>query len=148
MIIKKKNKNINNINNINNMNSGNILKIDSTEKKFKKEKNYKISSEMFNNTEIINKNDKDNDNTIINKIGLKDISLSIFCSCGKRKRNKIYKILIDESMNIIRNKLDIFNIFRNLCSIEHSKNDLNLNKNPYLIDMSKKCINELSEILE
>jgi len=54
---------------------------------------------MLNNTTIINKSDKDN-SQIITKITLKDI-LSSICSCGKRNRKKIYKILINESMNII-----------------------------------------------
>ena len=123
-------------------------KFDLTEKKIKKEKIDKITSEMLNNTNttIINKSDKDN-SQIITKITLKDI-LSSICSCGKRNRKKIYKILINESMNIIMNKLDIINIFRNICSIEHSNNDLNLNKNPDTINMSKKCVSDLSEIIE
>ena len=64
----------------------------------------------------------------------------------KKKKKKIYKILIEESMNIIRNKLDIINIFRNICLIEHSHNDLNLNKDINQIKMSKRSINDLSEI--
>ena len=143
MFMKKNNRNINN------MNSGNILIFDITEQKIQKEKNDKISSEMQNNTPMINKNVQEtNNNRIITKINLKDILLSIFCSCGKLKRKKFYKILINESRNIIRSKLDIFNIFRNLCSIEHSINDLNLNKNPDIINMSKKCIKDLTEIIE
>ena len=123
-------------------------KFDLTEKKIKKEKIDKITSEMLNNTNttIINKSDKDN-SQIITKITLKDI-LSSICSCGKRNKKKIYKILINESMDIIMNKLDIINIFRNICSIEHSNNDLNLNKNPDTINMSKKCVSDLSEIIE
>ena len=123
-------------------------KFDLTEKKIKKEKIDKITSEMLNNTNttIINKSDKDN-SQIITKITLKDI-LSSICSCGKRNRKKIYKVLINESMDIIKNKLDIINIFRNIYSIEHSNNDLNLNKNPDTINMSKKCVSDLSEIIE
>ena len=133
----------------NNLFSFNIdKKLILTEKKIKKEKIDKITSEMLNNTNttIINKSDKDN-SQIITKITLKDI-LSSICSCGKRNRKKIYKILINESMYIIQNKLDIINIFRNICSIEHSNNDLNLNKNPDTINMSKKCVSDLSEIIE
>ena len=141
VIMRKKNSK-----NINNINSGNILKVtDLTEKKFKKEKNDRVSSDILNNTTIINKSDKDNNNGIITKINLKDL-LSSLCACGKRNRKKIYKILINESMNIIRNKLDVINIFRNICLIEKSKDDLNLNKNHDIINMSKKCINDLSEI--
>ena len=129
-----------------NKNSGKLLKMDLTEKKMKNEKNDKISSEMFNVTSIINKNDQNNINIgIITKMSLKDV-LSSLCACGKRNRKKIYKILIEESMNIIRNKLDIINIFRNICLIEHSHNDLNLNKDINQIKMSKRSINDLSEI--
>ena len=144
IIMKKKNNK-----NIHSKNSGNkLLKIDFTEKNNKKEKNDKISSEMLNNTMIINKNEQNttnNNNGIINKMSLKEVLLSM-CACGKRNRKKIYSILINESMNIIRNKLDIFNIFRNICLIEHSNNDLNLNKNSDMINMSKRCISDLSEI--
>ena len=129
-----------------NKNSGKLLKMDLTEKKMKNEKNDKISSEMFNVTSIINKNDQNNINIgIITKMSLKDV-LSSLCACGKRNRKKIYKILIEESKNIIRNKLDIINIFRNICLIEHSHNDLNLNKDINQIKMSKRSINDLSEI--
>ena len=129
-----------------NKNSGKLLKMDLTEKKMKNEKNDKISSEMFNVTSIINKNDQNNINIgIITKMSLKDV-LSSLCACGKRNRKKIYKILINESMNIIRNKLDIINIFRNICLIEHSNNDLTLKKNSDVIKMSKRAINDLSEI--
>ena len=140
IIMKKNNRNIIN------RNSTKLLNFDFSEKKFKKEKNDKIASEMFNNTTIINKNDKDNIG-IITKINLKDLLISL-CSCGKRNRKKIYKILINESMNIIRNKLDICNIFRNINLIEHSNNDLSLNKNSDIIKMSKKGTNDISEIIE
>jgi len=143
MIVKKNNKNINTINNLN---SGNILKIDLTEKKFRNEKKSRISSDMFNDTTIINKNDQNNNNIgLITKMSLKEVLLSK-CACGKRNKKKIYNILIDESMNIIRKKLDIINIFRNICLIEHSHNDLNLNKDSDIIKMSKKCESDLSEI--
>ena len=149
IIIKnKKMKNNNRKININSKNSGKLLKLDLFENKIQKEKNDKNSSELLNNTAIINKNDKVYNYGLITKISLKDILLSICCPCGKGKRKKMHKILIDESMNIIRNKLDIFNIFRNISLIENSHNDLNLNKDSGIIKMSKKCINDLSEITE
>ena len=140
IIIIKKNKNY-----INNRNSGKLLNFDLSEKKISKEKHDKIASDMLNNTTIINK--KDIYSGIVTKINLKDLLVSI-CSCGKRNKKKIYRILINESMNIIRKKLDIINIFKNLYSIEHSNNDLNSNKNSDIIKMSTKCINDLSEITE
>ena len=83
-------------------------------------------------------NDKIN---IINKIALKDQISSIFYCCSKNK-GKTYNIVLKESMKIINEKLDIFNIFRNLSLIEHSKNDIN--KTLETIRMSDECSNELS----
>ena len=139
MIVKRNNRIISN------RNSGKLLNFDLSEKKMNKEKHNKIDSDMLNNTTMIHK--KDIYSGIITKISLKDLLISI-CSCGKRNKKKIYRILINESMNIIRNKLDIINIFRNLCSIEHSNNNLNLSKNSNIIKMTKSCINDLSEIIE
>ena len=141
MIIRKNNKYIKN------KNSGNdLLKYELTEKKLKEENNDKINSEIFNNASTIAKNDEDDNNRIITKINLKNLLLSS-CYCGKQKRKKIYRILVDEIMNIINNTLDIINIFRKIYSIQNSNNDLNLNKNQDTIQMSTKCINDLSEIL-
>ena len=83
-------------------------------------------------------NDKIN---IINKIALKDQISSIFYCCSKNK-GKIYNIVLKESMKIIKEKLDIFNIFRNLFLIEYSKNDIN--KNLEIMRMSDECSRELS----
>ena len=145
MIIRKNNKYINNklLKNKNSVN--NLLTYELTEKKLKEENNDKINSEVLYNASTIAKNDEDN-NRIITKINLKDLLLAS-CYCGKQKRKKIYRILVDEIMNIISNTLDIINIFRKIYSTEHSNNDLNLNKNQDTIQMSKKCINDLSEIL-
>ena len=68
------------------------------------------------------------------------------CFCIKRKRINLYKILLKETMIIIKEKLDIFNIFRNLCLIENSKNDLN--NNLATIKMSEECSNLLTAIKE
>ena len=83
-------------------------------------------------------NDKIN---IINKIALKDQISSIFYCCSKNK-GKTYNIVLKESMKIINEKLDIFNIFRNLFLIEYSKNDIN--KNLEIMKMSDECSRELS----
>ena len=87
---------------------------------------------------LITHNEK---NFIINKINLTDILISI-CFCFKRKKRKVYKLLLDETMNVIMEKLDIFNLFRDLCSIEN----LNDNCNSGIIKMSKECSNNLQNI--
>ena len=48
-----------------------------------------------------------------------------------------------EELNNIREKLDIFNIFRDLYFIEHSKSN-NINKNLDIIKMSNESSRELS----
>ena len=49
-------------------------------------------------------------------------------------------------MEVIMEKLDIFNIVRNICSIEYSNN--NLKNNLDVIKMSEKCSKILSEIIK
>ena len=104
---------------------------------------YKNSKEIFYKRTNKNKLDSINDEEkdfIINKINLKETLFSI-CSCFKRKRN-VYKLLLDETMSVIMEKLDIFNLFRDLCSIETSKDDCNSR----IIKMSKECSNHLKHI--
>ena len=114
------------------INKKNILEINSYENKTNKANNdniyvqnnskekHKIKSRTFLN---ISKKNKDNKNdTIINKFNLKD-TLFTLCFYYKNKRNKKNKILLDETMNIITEKLDILNLFRNICTIENFKND-------------------------
>ena len=54
-----------------------------------------------------------------------------------REKKYAHKILVEESMNIIMEKLDILNIFRNLCSIESNYNNFNNNRN--IIKLSDNC---------
>ena len=49
-------------------------------------------------------------------------------------------------MKVIMEKLDIFNIFRNICSIEYDNN--NLKNNFDVIKLSKECSKDLSEIIK
>ena len=74
---------------------------------------------------------------------LKIIKVSL-CVCFKRKKGNLYKILLNETMNVIKEKLDIFNVFRNLCLFEKSINDLN--NNLLTIKMSEESINLLAEM--
>ena len=88
-------------------------------------------------TNIFTKNKTD---SIIDKIKSEE---ALFF-CFKRKKRKVYKLLLEETMNIIIEKLDIFNIFRNICSNEMTKNYLCQNKS--FINMSVKCINNILNI--
>ena len=106
----------------------------------------KINGESSYNIAKVSKNYKDSGNSLIlEKINLKDL-LSSICYCCGGKRKKIYRILLNESKNVIMEKLDIFNIFRNISLIEYLNNDLNNNLN--IINMSEECSNDLIEIIK
>ena len=140
---KDKNKNIKNITETNFLN--NNIKIVNYENDSIKE-----SFRNINKNSCESKNNKidtgNANNWIIENISLTDIFISMFyCCCKKNKRNA-YKILINESMNVVTEKLDIFNIFRNICSIEYIKYDRNNNLDK--IKMSEECSKDLSEIIK
>ena len=100
--------------------------------------------ESFYNMSKKSKNSTDNTNNwIIEEISLKDLFISIFYCCGK-KRRKVYNILLNEAMRIIMENLDIFHIFKNLHSIDYSNN--RLNKNVDIIKMSGECSKAIAEI--
>ena len=105
-----------------------------------KEKN-RTTFMKYNYNKITKIKTKNDYKEIIDKINLKDI---LFSSCSKKKKN-LYKILLNESMNIIIDKLDILNIFRNINLIKH----INSNNYPDLskIKMSEECSQNLSDIL-
>ena len=104
----------------------------------------KNSADYLNDIPKKKKNDKDNEhNWVIDEITLKDLLLSKFYCCSKNRKN-VYKLILDESMKIIMEKLDVLNIFRNQYFIEYSINDLKKNLNK--MKMSKELSNELSEI--
>ena len=140
-----------------------VLKSDTIEvKSFKR--NTKVENfdrqSIKNSREEINKNSEEylkdvtikkkktvkfEDNSyIISDINLKDLLVSKCCSCFSRKKN-VYKVILKESSNIIREKLDILNIFRTIYIIEYS-NDLN--KNIDKIKMSQECTDDLIDSIK
>ena len=80
---------------------------------------------------------------IIDIINLKDIFFSNCFSFSKKRKN-IYMILLKESNRIIIQKLDILNVFRDLCSIENIKNFSECNI--VNIKMSNNCCNSLPDL--
>ena len=101
----------------------------------KREKSYYNIDKNIKTSKV---NEKD---WIISNISLKDQFISRF-HCGKRKKRNVYNLLLNESMEVIMEKLDIFNIFRNICSIEYANNNLEV------IRMSKDCSKDLSGIIK
>jgi hypothetical protein len=93
------------------------------------------------NIEINNyKNEnEEKDRTIIKKIKINKCCIYL-CFLCVRKRKNMENILLDEGMRIIIEKLDIINIFKNLC-----RNDINL-KEEKILKMSHNCIKRLNEI--
>ena len=74
------------------------------------------------------------------QIKLKDLLIPK-CHCFIEKRNNINKILMNEAMNIISEKLDILNIFRNMCSLENLDNNYKYDLGAF--QMSEECSNYL-----
>ena len=103
--------------------------------------NYYDSS--LNNTQIDNSYAKYSDNVIINNVHLNKFLVHI-CFCCIRKRNNLQNILLDESMNLLSEKLDIINIFKMMCLGKEVKQKYKFDKS--MIHMSNECINSLKKI--
>ena len=82
---------------------------------------------------------EEKDSNLIKKIEINKCCIYL-CFLCVRKRKNMENILLDEGMRIIIEKLDIINIFKNLC-----RNDINL-KEEKVIKMSNNCIKRLNEI--
>ena len=160
MIIKSNFKNImTNLNEEDLAQKNNGSEIKSSRKEIKLEnidfqsikKNYeedinKNSLDDFKNYTQKDKNDQSNDNDwIIDKIYLRNLLISKFC-CVKKYKGKVYGIILKESMKLIKEKLDIFSIFRSICTIDNSNNAIN--KNLDSIKMSGEFTKVLSDIIK
>ena len=70
----------------------------------------KNSIEPFCNTPKSNNSDitkdKENNNWIVENMNLADIFISAFYCCCKKKKRNVYRILINESMNLVMEKLN------------------------------------------
>ena len=80
---------------------------------------------------------------VIKKIDT-NLFCTYFCFCFIRKRQNFGNALLDEAMGIITNKLDIYNMFRNLYFIDEIKKNNNYKYND--IVMSDECKNRLKEV--
>ena len=113
----------NNFNIYKNINSIDIFEINSKENNSKY--NNKNKSESILNLNKKNKSEISLENedilNIENNINCKYLLFSL-CDCCTKKRRNIYNIFINKSMNIISEKLDIINIFRNMYLIENISN--------------------------
>ena len=154
-IINKSNcQNISNSNIISSQRSVNFKK-----SSIKNQKYFKFpQSKTLNNNNGLNQNnnvdikiyeiDKDSEKKIERKNIIKKLDTNIFCTyfcfCFSRKRENFANTLMDEAMKIITDKLDIYNIFRNMYYVDDIKK-----KNNYIyedIEISDECKQKLKEI--
>jgi hypothetical protein len=115
----------------------------------------KIKNEDYNGAELniedvkIYDNEKQITDKIINpKRLIKKIDTNIFCTyfcfCCVRKRQNFGNVLLDEAMDIITDKLDIYNMFRNFYFIDDIKAKWNYEYKDF--EMSEECKNRLKDV--
>ena len=80
---------------------------------------------------------------IINKINTNLLCI-YFCFCFVRKRENFGNALLDEAMNIITEKLDIYNMFRNFYYIDELKKKSNYEYKYF--EMSDECKSNLKKV--
>ena len=103
--------------------------------------NSHVKSKFNLNKNNLSQEDKKAEEHIMDKIKMTRACIYC-CFCFTRKRKIIQNILLDEGMNIISEKLDIFNIFKQLYKSEFNiKNDKTKQAN--IIEMSDNCIYKL-----
>ena len=86
---------------------------------------------------------KENNKTFINYVTMNNFFVHFGFCCVRKKKN-MQNILMDESMNLVTEKLDIINIFRTLCLNEEIQYKYEFNID--IIHMSDECINALKDI--
>ena len=82
-------------------------------------------------------------NHVINYIKINDIMVFL-CLCIIKAKKNLRNILLDESKSIISQKLDILNIFRNICLIEKIRNNFEFNN--IIIPFSDECKKSIEKI--
>ena len=101
-----------------------------------------ISNNENNNIDKKEKEiEKSEEDKIIQKIIINKFYLYLCFICIKKRKN-IQNILLDEGMKVIKEKLDIINIFKNLCRDELYQEKEKINETE-IIEMSDSCKNNL-----
>ena len=98
---------------------------------------------IFNNQEIPYEDKPKDKRKIIKKIET-NLLCTYFCFCVVRKRENFGNALLDEAMNIITEKLDIYNMFRNFYFIDDIKKTWNYEYKEF--NMSDECKSKLSAV--
>jgi hypothetical protein len=128
--------NKNNKNNFNDSESKNKNLLISKKKNIKIDNhiNYNDANILTNNSDNSEENERRKGN-IISQIKVNKACLYL-CFCCIRRRKTIHNFLLDEGMNIISEKIDIFNIFDKMYKDEEIREKVLLNK---IIEMSDDC---------
>ena len=110
---------------------------------FKKRNEKKLSSNIYTTKKLNSLFRYNKKEWIIDIINLKDLFFFNCFSCSNKRKN-IYRILLKESNRIIKEKVDILNVFTDLCSIEDMKklSECNIVN----IKMSNNCCNNLTDL--
>ena len=112
-----------------------------------KENNKEIELKI-NNIEIYENGKDIEDKQIYQKKFIKKLSTNMFCTyfcfCCSRKRENFGNVLLDEAMNIITEKLDIYNIFRNMYYIDDVKKKTNYEYEDF--EITDDCKEKLKKI--
>ena len=112
-----------------------------------KENNKEFDSNL-NNIKIYEHDKEIIDTPIHKKKLIKKLDTNVFCTyfcfCCSRKRENFGNALLDEAMGIITEKLDIYNIFRNMYYIDDVKMKSNYEYEDF--EISDECKEKLKEI--
>ena len=96
------------------------------------------------NSKILKYKDKVIDKRKIIKKIKKNLFCTYFCFCIVRKRENFGNALLDEAMNIITDKLDVYNMFRNFYFVDDFKKKSNYEYKDF--EMSDECKSKLKEV--
>ena len=109
---------------------------------------YNIDELNYDEVNIYNNERQINDKILDQRRVIKKIDTNLFCTyfcfCFVRKRKNFGNALLDEAMNIITDKLDIYNMFRNFYFIDEMKEKSNYEYKDF--DMSMECKDKLKEV--
>ena len=110
-----------------------------------KDKN--VSNINVNDIKIY-ESEKETEKKVVQNRFIKKLDTNIFCTyfcfCCSRKRENIGNLLLDEAMHIITEKLDIYNIFRNMYYTDEKKKKSNYTYED--IEISENYKKKLKEI--
>ena len=105
-----------------------------------KESKISINLKNINQRDLFKK--KEN-NQVVNSVELNNYLIHL-CFCFVRKRKNKNNVFLDEAMSIISEKLDILNLFRNICLQENAQRKLGYEHE--MIKMSEECIKSLRDL--